>query len=113
MPEFMIERDIPGAGSLSTAELALAAQRSNDVLRQLGPGIRWLHSYVTGDRIYCVYEAPDALSIHNHARRAGLPVHRVSLVAAVIDPGTARLDSTGTDAARIDINDGGAAASTA
>ncbi|HEV2401199.1 MAG TPA: DUF4242 domain-containing protein [Candidatus Sulfotelmatobacter sp.] len=89
MPEFVIERDIPGAANLSEAQLQAAARRSVDALRDMGPKIKWLHSYVTGDKIYCVYFAPDEETIREHGRRSGIPVNRVSAVRRMIDPSTA------------------------
>jgi cell division inhibitor SulA len=89
MPQFVIERDMPGAGKLSAAELQGASQGSCSVLRQLGPDIQWVHSYVTDDKIYCVYRAPDADLIRQHAQAAGLPANSIAQVRATIDPTTA------------------------
>ena len=89
MPRYVIERDIPGAGQLSADELKAIAQKSCAVLEDLGPAIQWQQSYVTGDKVYCVYIAPDEQLIREHAQRGGFPVDRVSEVAAVIDPVTA------------------------
>jgi hypothetical protein len=89
MPQFVIEREIPGAGNLSDAEIREAARTSVGVLNEMGPGIKWLHSYVTGDKVYCVYLAPDEETVREHARRAGLPANRVSAVRRLIDPSTA------------------------
>jgi len=89
MPKFVIEREIPGAGSMSDAQLREAAQKSVGVLHGMGPEIQWLHSYVTGDKVYCVYLAPDETTIREHAKRAGLPANRVSAVRRLIDPSTA------------------------
>jgi len=89
MPQFVIEREIPGAGSLSDADLQEISKKSVDVLREMGPEIKWLHSYVTGDKVYCVYLAPDEETIREHARRGGFPANRVSAVRRLIDPGTA------------------------
>jgi hypothetical protein len=86
MPKFVIEREVPGAGSLSADELRELSQKSVTVLRGLGPEIQWLHSYVTGDKVYCVYLAPDEAIIQEHARRAGIPANRVSVVRRMIDP---------------------------
>ena len=86
MPKYVIERDIPGAGNLSTEQLQGISQKSCHVLRELGPQIQWLHSYVTEDKVYCVYLAPDENSIREHARRVGLPADRVSAVRRLIDP---------------------------
>ena len=89
MPKFIIERDVPGAGSLSDAELQQISRTSVNVLNALGPGIQWLQSYVTGDKVYCVYLAPDEAAIREHAKRAGLPANRISAVRRLIDPTTA------------------------
>ena len=89
MPKFVIEREVPGAGSLSDAELREISQRSVKVLREMGPEIQWLHSYVTGDKVYCIYLAPDEATIREHARRAGLPANRVSAVRRLLDPTSA------------------------
>jgi hypothetical protein len=86
MPEFVIERDIPGAGNLTEAELRETSLKSLKVLKELGPQIQWLHSYVTHDKIYCVYRAPDEETIQEHARRLGLPANRVSAVRRMLDP---------------------------
>ncbi len=89
MPKFVIERDMPGAGSLSPPDLRAASQKSCAVLRDLGPSIQWIHSYVTDDRIYCIYLAPDEAVIREHAERAGFPANRISEVRSVIEPATA------------------------
>jgi predicted Rdx family selenoprotein len=89
MPKFVIERDLPGAGRLSAKELQAVAQKSNAVLRDLGPQIQWVTSYVTTDKIYCVYVAPSEELIREHARKGGFPANKISLVAEVIDPTTA------------------------
>jgi Nickel responsive protein SCO4226-like len=89
MPKFVIERDVPGAGSLTDAEVQKISRTSVDVLKALGPGIQWLQSYVTGDKVYCVYLAPDEAAIREHAKRAGLPANRISAVRRLIDPTTA------------------------
>lgn len=86
MPQFVIEREIPGAGKLSEAELRDVSVRSLQVLKDLGPQIQWLHSYVTEDKVYCVYLAPDENMIREHARRLGIPADRVSAVRKLIDP---------------------------
>jgi len=86
---FVIERDVPGAGTLSHAELVALSRKSCSVLDALGPSIQWIHSYVTNDRIYCIYSAPDAALIRRHAELGGFPANRISEVAAVIDPSTA------------------------
>ena len=89
MPRFVIERDIPGVGNLSKAELQAISQKSCGVLGELGPQIQWVHSYVTPDKIYCVYVAPNEELVREHARKGGFPANRISLVKAVIDPITA------------------------
>lgn len=89
MPKFVIEREIPGAGRFSAQELQGISQTSCGVLREMGPQIQWLHSYVTSDKIYCVYIAPDAETVREHARRGGFPANQVAQVATVIDPTTA------------------------
>ncbi len=89
MPQFVIEREMPGVGKLSGGELKGASQTSCSVLRDLGPEIQWVHSYVTDDKIYCVYIAPDEAAVREHARRGGFPVDRVSRITTVIDPATA------------------------
>jgi hypothetical protein len=86
MPQFVIEREVPGAGKLSESELRELSIRSLDTLREMGPQIQWLHSYVTEDKVYCVYLAPDENSIREHARRTGIPADRVSAVRRLIDP---------------------------
>lgn len=88
MPEFVIERDIPGAGALSEAELREVSLRSLQTLKEMGPQIQWLHSYVTEDKVYCIYLAPDEETVREHARRAGLPADRVSAVRRLLDPAT-------------------------
>ena len=89
MPKYVIEREIPGLGNLSDAELKAVSQKSVEVLRGLGPQIQWLHSYVTGDKLYCVYLAPNEETIREHAKRGGFPANRISAVRRLIDPGTA------------------------
>lgn len=89
MPKYVIEREIPGAGKLSAEELKAVSQKSCDVLGKLGPQIQWLQSYVTGDKIYCVYIAPNESLIREHAEQGGFPANRISEVAQVIDPTTA------------------------
>ena len=89
MPKFVIEREMPGAGSLSPDQLKAASQTSCGVLRELGPQIQWLQSYVTDDKIYCVYIAPNKKLIEDHAKQGGFPANRVSEVKATIDPTTA------------------------
>lgn len=89
MPQYLIERELPGAGKLSPAELKAISQKSCGVLSQMGPQIQWVHSYVTGDKIYCVYRAPNEAMVREHARQGGFPANRVSEVKSVIDPTTA------------------------
>jgi hypothetical protein len=89
MPKFVIEREIPGAGQLSPDQLQAISQKSCSVLRAMGPQIQWLHSYVTDDKVYCVYQAPNAESIRQHAEQGGFPANRISEVRSVIDPSTA------------------------
>jgi hypothetical protein len=87
---FVIERDIPGASKMTAEQLRGAAQKSNAVLRDLGPDIQWVQSYVAGDKIYCVYQAPSEALIKEHAAKSGFPANRITPVAAVIDPTTAQ-----------------------
>jgi hypothetical protein len=89
MPKFVIEREIPGLGNLSDVELREISQKSMNILREMGPEIQWLHSYVTADKLYCVYLAPDEATIREHAKRGGFPANRVSAVRRLIDPTTA------------------------
>ncbi|HEY3973370.1 MAG TPA: DUF4242 domain-containing protein [Candidatus Sulfotelmatobacter sp.] len=89
MPQFVIEREIPGAGNLSDAEIQEVSKKSVGVLKDMGPEIRWLHSYVTGDKVYCVYLAPDEDAVRDHARRVGIPANRISAVRRLIDPSSA------------------------
>jgi Protein of unknown function (DUF4242) len=89
MPKFLIEREIPGAGDLSTQELQAISQKSCGVLRDMGPQIQWVESYVTDDKVYCVYIAPDEEMVREHARQGGFPANRVSEIKSVIDPTTA------------------------
>ncbi|HMF55929.1 MAG TPA: DUF4242 domain-containing protein [Pyrinomonadaceae bacterium] len=89
MPKFVIEREIPGAGNLSPEELQAVSQKSCSVLQAMGPKIQWVQSYVTGDKIYCVYIAPDEATVREHAAQGGFPANRVSEIKSVIDPTTA------------------------
>ena len=89
MPKYVIEREIPGAGQLSAADLNAISQKSCGVLRGMGPQIQWVQSFVTGDKVYCIYIAPDEAAVREHARQGGFPANRVSEVTAVIDPTTA------------------------
>jgi hypothetical protein len=86
MPQYVIERDVPGAGSLSEAQIREASLKSLEVLDELGDKVRWLHSYVTDDKIYCVYLAPDEATIREHAKRIGLPANRIAAVRRLLDP---------------------------
>jgi len=90
MPQFVIEREVPGAGSLSEDQIRELSLRSLETLKTMGPQIQWLHSYVTEDKVYCVYLAPDEESIRQHARRTGIPADRVSAVRRLIDPAKLR-----------------------
>jgi hypothetical protein len=89
MPKFVIERDIPGAGKLTPAELKAVSQKSFGVLCSLGPSVQWVHSYVTDDKVYCVYQARDESLIRRHAELGGFPANRIARVKTVIDPSTA------------------------
>jgi hypothetical protein len=89
MPKFVIEREIPEAGKLSPEQLQAISQKSCAVLREMGPRIQWLHSYVTDDKIYCVYIAPDEETVRKHAQQGGFPANRISQIRSVIDPTTA------------------------
>jgi uncharacterized protein DUF4242 len=89
MPKYLIEREVPGAGKLSPAELQAISQKSCAVLRSMGPEIQWIESYVTGDKIYCVYIAPNEEVVREHATRGGFPANRVSEIKRMIDPTTA------------------------
>ena len=89
MPKYLIEREMPGAGKLTAADLKGASQTSCGVLRNLGPQIQWVESYVTDDKIYCVYLAPNEEMVREHARLGGFPANRVSAVRRMIDPTTA------------------------
>lgn len=89
MPKYVIEREIPGAGKLSQADLQAISQKSCAVLQQMGPQIQWVHSYVTGDKIYCLYIAPNEGAVREHALAGGFPANRIAEVMTVIDPTTA------------------------
>ncbi len=89
MPKFVVEREIPGAGKLSAEQFQSIAQKSLSILKNLGPQIQWLESYVSDDRLYCVYIAPNAEMIREHARQGGFPANRISEVTRMIDPTTA------------------------
>jgi hypothetical protein len=88
MPKFVIEREIPGAGKLSPAELQAISQKSCGVLKNMGPSIQWLQSYVTDDKIYCVYIAPDEAAVRKHAEQGGFPANKVARIRTMIDPTT-------------------------
>jgi len=89
LQQFVIEREIKGAGAMTPAQLSDAANKSNGVLRTLGPDIQWVHSYVAGDKIYCIYNAPSEALIRSHAEQSGFPANRITPVSAVISPTTA------------------------
>lgn len=89
MPKYVIERELPGAGQLSAADLKAISQKSCGVLSGLGPQIQWVHSYVTGDKIYCIYNAPNEEMVREHAMQGGFPANRISQVTSIIDPTTA------------------------
>jgi hypothetical protein len=89
MPKYVIERELPGAGKLSKDQLQAISQKSCGVLNNLGPQIQWIESYVTDDKIYCIYRAPDEQMVREHAKQGGFPANRVSAVVTVIDPTTA------------------------
>ena len=89
MPKYVIERELPGAGKLSEQELAGISQKSCGVLTRMGPQIQWVQSYVTDDKIYCVYIAPSEEMVREHAQQGGFPANRISEIRAVIDPTTA------------------------
>jgi len=89
MPKFVIEREIPGAGKLTSDQLHAISQKSCGVLNGMGPRIQWIHSYVTDDKIYCIYQAPDEAMVREHARQGGFPANSVARVHAIIDPATA------------------------
>lgn len=89
MPKYVIERQIPGAGSMSPETLQAVSQTSCGVLRKLGPEIQWVHSYVTNDKIYCIYIAPNEEMVREHARQGGFPANSISEIRTIIDPTTA------------------------
>ena len=89
MPKFVIEREIPGVGNLSPEELKAISQTSCGVLNKMGPQIQWVHSYVTADKVYCVYNAPNEAMVREHANQGGFPANVVSRVSTIIDPVTA------------------------
>ena len=89
MPKYVIERDLPGAGKLTKDELTGISSKSCSVLSELGPSTQWVQSYVTADKIYCVYIAPNEEAVREHAKRGGFPANRISMVTTMIDPTTA------------------------
>jgi hypothetical protein len=89
MPKYVIERDLPGAGKLTSDQLRGVSQKSCSVLNKLGPDIQWIHSYVTADKIYCIYRAPSEALIREHAKQGGFPANKISEVATIIEPTTA------------------------
>jgi len=89
MPKYVIERDLPGAGKLTPDELRGVSQKSCNVLSKLGPEIQWIHSYVTADKIYCIYRAPNEAMIREHAKQGGFPANKISEVSTVIEPTSA------------------------
>jgi hypothetical protein len=89
MPKYIIEREVPSAGKLSAQELQAISQKSCEVLAQMGSKIQWIHSYVTDDKIYCVYLAPDEATLRQHARQGGFPANRISQIRSMIDPSSA------------------------
>ncbi len=91
MPKYVIERDIPGAGKLTSEQLNAISQKSCSVLKGLGPQIQWLESYVTDDKVYCVYIAPNEAMVREHAKQGGFPANRVSQIRRMIDPTTAEV----------------------
>jgi hypothetical protein len=100
MPKYVIEREIPGVGKMSGQELQAISQASCNVLRAMGPEIQWVESYVTRDKLYCVYIAPDEAMIREHAQRGGFPANRIGAVTSIIDPTTAETTSGKTVAGR-------------
>jgi hypothetical protein len=98
MPKFVIEREIPNAGQMTDEQVQAAAQQSIGVLRDLGPAIQWLHSYVTDNKVYCVYWAPNSEIIQEHAKRCGIPANRISAVRRLMDPSSAETNSAGITA---------------
>lgn len=99
MPKYVIEREIAGAGKLTPEQLQAVSQKSCNVLQNMGPQIQWVHSYVTDDRIYCVYIAPNEAIVREHAKQGGFPANRISEVKTVIDPTTAEVTTRKTSAA--------------
>lgn len=93
MPKFVIERDMPGAGNLTTEQLQTLSQKSCSILQTMGPQIQWVQSFVTDDKVYCIYIAPDEASVRQHAQMGGFPASRVSQVRVMVDPTTAETRS--------------------
>jgi hypothetical protein len=91
MPKFVIERDMPGIGNITQKEMQEAAEKSCGVLMNMGPQIQWIHSYITDNKIYCVYQAPDEASVKQHAEQSGFPATKISRVRAIMDPSTAEV----------------------
>jgi len=89
MPKYVIERELPGAGNLTPDQLRAVSQKSCSVLNRLGPEIQWIHSYVTGDKIYCIYRAPNEEMIREHAKSGGFPANKISEIKTIIEPSTA------------------------
>ena len=89
MPKYVIEREIPGAGSLTQDQILGISQKSCSVLNKLGPEIQWIHSYVTADKIYCIYRAPNEAMVREHAKQGGFPANKISEVTTIIEPTTA------------------------
>jgi hypothetical protein len=89
-PQFVIEREIPGAGNLTPEELKAASMKSLEILKELGPSIQWQHSYVTADKVYCVYTAPSKELIIEHAQRVGVPANLISEISSIVSPATAQ-----------------------
>ena len=98
MPKYVIERDIPDAGKLSAAELQAISQKSCGVLRNLGPQVQWVQSYVTDDKVYCIYIAPNEEAVREHARQGGFPANKISQVRTMIDPTSAEGNETAVSA---------------
>ncbi len=97
MPKYVIEREIPGAGNLSPQELQGISEKSCSVLRNLGPEIQWVQSYVTGDKVYCIYIAPNEELIREHANQGGFPANSISEIKTTIDPTTAEITQSASD----------------
>ena len=89
MPKYLVEREIPGAGQMSASDLQAISRRSCEVIKNLGPELQWVESFVTDDKVYCIYIAPDAELIRKHAEQGGFPANRISEIKGIIDPATA------------------------